>query len=295
MEKPLFTKTRFAPTPSGFLHLGNIYSFAFTAALAQKYNAKIFLRIDDLFREQLDIQHVHDIFDTLNFLIIPWDMGPKNMQEYEQQYSQMHRLGMYRKALGQLVDKGRVYACTCTRTEVGRLSADHAYTGTCRDKNLPLDTKDAWWRLRTDNTKELSVKTLDGVVTTTLPATMQDFVIKRKDGYPAYQLTSVLDDIYFGIDLVVRGQDLWDSTLAQQYVASLLGENNFGNTIFYHHPLLITADGSKMSKTAGATSVQYYREQHKQPADVFALVAGMMGITERPNTWEDLINTYALY
>src|SRR6185312_6440352 len=97
-----FKKTRIAPTPSGFLHLGNAYSFALTAALAGKYGARILLRIDDLDRERVQKQYVQDIFDTLNFLEIPWHEGPRNMDEYEKQYSQIHRLDLYRQTLDML-------------------------------------------------------------------------------------------------------------------------------------------------------------------------------------------------
>jgi glutamyl/glutaminyl-tRNA synthetase len=108
-----FNRTRLAPTPSGFLHLGNILSFAITAALAEKTGAKILLRIDDLDRERVNKLYVQDIFDTLNFLEIPWDEGPRDAKEFEQTHSQMQRMAMYREALRQLADEGKVFACTC--------------------------------------------------------------------------------------------------------------------------------------------------------------------------------------
>lgn len=98
MNEPVFNKTRLAPTPSGFLHLGNIYSFALTAALARKTKSKILLRIDDADRERTNKRYVQDIFDTLDFLGIPWDEGPRNIKEYEQEYSQVHRMDIYTKA-----------------------------------------------------------------------------------------------------------------------------------------------------------------------------------------------------
>src|ERR1700761_6754186 len=96
-----FNKTRIAPTPSGFLHLGNVLSFAITAVIAEKTNAKILLRIDDLDRDRVNKQYVQDIFDTLNFLEIPWDGGPRNFGEYESEYSQVHRMGLYQRVLDQ--------------------------------------------------------------------------------------------------------------------------------------------------------------------------------------------------
>ncbi len=284
----LFNKTRIAPTPSGFVHLGNVLSFAITAALAGKTKARIVLRIDDNERDKINKSHVQDIFDTLNFLEIPWDEGPQNLWEYENEYSQLHRMDIYTKTLAQLKEHGNIFACTCSRSQVMGRNKERVYPGTCRHSNIPYDTANACWRLLTNNTKELSVKTMDGKeIITRLPAVMQDFIVKKKDGYPAYQLTSVLDDIYFGIDLVVRGEDLWPSTLAQHYLASVLQQDAFSGITFYHHPLLMAGD-DKLSKTAGATSVQYYRSQHKKPADIYSMIARMLGIEATPANWQEL-------
>ncbi|MFI5195554.1 MAG: glutamate--tRNA ligase family protein [Chitinophagales bacterium] len=288
-EDIIFKKTRIAPTPSGYLHLGNVLSFAITASLAKKTNAKIVLRIDDADRERTNKLYVQDIFDTLNFLEIPWDEGPGNVGEYEQQYSQLHRMDIYRKALQQLKESGSVFACTCSRADVLRLNADSIYSGTCRDKNLPLDTENASWRIRTDDTKEITVNTLQGVIKTILPASMQYFMVKKRDGFPAYQLTSLMDDVYFGIDLIVRGEDLWPSTLAQLYLATILGQDTFLNATFHHHPLIIGADGNKLSKSEGATSVHYLRKEGKKPADIYTMIVGMLGIEGDPGSWEKLV------
>ncbi|GAA0554728.1 tRNA glutamyl-Q(34) synthetase GluQRS [Chitinophaga japonensis] len=276
---PTFHKTRIAPTPSGFLHLGNVLSFAVTAALAWKTQAGLLLRIDDLDRDRVQREYVQDIFDTLHFLDIPWEEGPADYTTYETVYSQLHRMDLYREALRQLEEAGQVFACTCSRAQVAAMSPDGAYPGTCRHKNIPLDTPGVSWRLHTSATKELNVKTLPGeVVRATLPLLMQEFVVRKKDGDPAYQLTSVLDDQYFGVDLVVRGADLWGSTLAQLYLSTLLPGNTFQQCTFFHHPLLLETADQKLSKSAGATSVQFLRREGKQPADIYAMIAGMLGI-----------------
>lgn len=285
---PHFKKTRLAPTPSGYLHLGNVLSFVITTALAEKAGAKILLRIDDLDRDRVNKQYVRDIFDTLNFLEIPWHEGPRNFAEYENQYSQMHRLDSYHEALQQLKDTGAVFACTCSRAQIRENNPDDIYPGTCRNKNIPLDGKDACWRLKTDDKKELSVKTLYGeTIKTTLPATMQNFVIRKKDGYPAYQLASVVDDLHFGVDLIIRGEDLWPSTLAQLYLSDVLGLDNFQKTTFYHHPLLTETAGKKLSKSAGDTSIKYLREHGKKPSDIYTEIAAMLGIQhEQVDNWQ---------
>lgn len=285
----VFGKTRLAPTPSGFLHLGNVLSFAVTAALARQTGASLLLRIDDLDRERVHPAYVQDIFDTLHFLEIPWDEGPRSVTEQEQVYSQLHRLPLYRQALQQLAAQGQVFACTCSRAEILRVNANGVYPGTCRDKQLPLDTPGACWRLRTVPETLLQVQEWNGAVhPTTLPATMHDFVVKKKDGFPAYQLASVMDDLYWKVNLVVRGVDLWPSTLAQLYLAAVLGREEFLSARFYHHPLLMEKGQVKLSKSAGATSVQYLRKQGWQPAAVFVAIGDMLGIATPVRNWEEL-------
>ena len=94
-----------------------------------------------------------------------------------------------------------------------------------------------------------------------MPAEMKNFIVRRKDSVPAYQLTSVIDDLHVGIDFIVRGNDLWPSTLAQHYLAQQLGAARFAEICFLHHPLLKNAHGEKLSKSAGALSVKHWREQ----------------------------------
>ena len=288
MQEPMlkFNKTRIAPTPSGFLHLGNVLSFVLTAALAQQTGAKILLRIDDLDRERVKPEYVQDIFDTLNFLEIPWQEGPRNVAEYEKDWSQVHRLALYRDALEKLERNGHVFSCTCSRAQLQ--ASRNVYPGTCLGKGLSLDTPESNLRLITDD-DEVWMKTYPGKsIGTTLPDEMNDFVVWKKDGLPAYQLASVCDDIYFGVDLVVRGLDLWPSTLAQLQLATKLGETGFTDVTFYHHPLLMTAGGEKLSKSAGDTSVKFLRGQGKTPADIYTIIADLAGKEQRVNNWSQL-------
>ena len=270
----IFRRTRIAPTPSGYLHLGNVLSFAITASLAKEKNARIFLRIDDMDRERTEARYVQDIFDTLNYLEIPWDEGPRDYEEFQREYSQVHRQGLYREALTALQRSGRVFACTCSRSDIARLSPDGVYPGTCRTARIPLDTDNTNWRLLTDPAP--------------LPASVKDFVIRRKDGFFAYQLTSVVDDLFFDVDLVVRGEDLRASTEAQLYLSQFLPANTFRDTTFFHHQLLPDTDGEKLSKSAGALSVQSLRREGKTPADIYSMIACMLGSGERINNYREL-------
>jgi glutamyl/glutaminyl-tRNA synthetase len=283
-----FKRTRLAPTPSGYLHLGNILSFAITAVLARKYGARILLRIDDFDLERTNKLFVQDIFDTLNFLEIPWDEGPRNMKEYEQEFSQVHRMSMYRDALQQLRDEGHLFACSCSRVQVLSSGADKGYPGTCVDRQIPLDTPRTSWRIDTSKTTELAIKTLDGTVRKSLPESMKDCIVRRKDGVPAYQLISVIDDIHYGVDLVVRGEDLWASTLAQAYLARALRLDAFKQITFYHHPLVTDAEGKKLSKSEGATSVHYLRQDGKTREEIYSLIGEHFGAGVGVGSWEEL-------
>lgn len=284
---PRFRKTRLAPTPSGYLHVGNVLSFVLTASMAERTGAAILLRIDDLDRERVEKEYVQDIFDTLHFMDIPWQEGPKNVEEYETRYSQVHRMDLYRDALQELVKEDAVFACTCSRTQVLSANPDGVYPGTCRNKNIPLDTPNASWRLKTDDEKKLEVRTLSGsFINTTLPSHMRDFVVRKKDGFPAYQLSSLVDDLHFNIDLIVRGEDLWPSTLAQLYLASVLRKDAFSGCTFHHHSLLLSSEGHKLSKSAGSISIQHYRKEGLVAADVYSSISKMLGLPEARNRRE---------
>ncbi len=274
MSETYFSKTRITPTPSGYLHLGNAGSFLLTAALAKKANAKLLLRIDDLDRERAQRKYVEDVFDTLHFLGIEWEEGPKNYAEYEQLYSQIHRMSLYQNALQQLRDSGNVFACECSRTQWQ--SGTHACQ--CRERNLSLDAPRVSWRLMTDTILPITIKTTYGEeITAILPSSMQSFVVRKKDGLPAYQLSSLVDDEHFGVDAIVRGEDLWESTLAQQYLALVLNKPFFEKVLFYHHSLMMEMDGvHKLSKSAGALSIRHLRQEGIKREEVIKMIEDKM-------------------
>lgn len=228
----------------------------------------VFLRIDDMDRDRVSDVYVQDIFDTLHFLNIRWDEGPRDLEEYKRVYTQVHRMGLYRETLDRLRATGAVFACTCSRSQL----RGGAYPGTCRDKGLSLDAGDVSWRLRTDPGRVLSVRTPAGLVRATLPPDVQDVVVRRRDGFPAYQVASLVDDLYYEMDLIVRGEDLWSSTLAQQYIGGVLGERRFQDILFHHHPLLTDAAGKKLSKSAGAASIQALRKEGYTAEDIYRLI-----------------------
>ncbi|MBX2922044.1 MAG: hypothetical protein KF746_07620 [Chitinophagaceae bacterium] len=293
MTAPAFHRTRIAPTPSGYLHLGNVFSFIITAGLARKFNAGILLRIDDLDQERVRAEYVQDIFDTLCFLDIPWDEGPRNVEEYREKFSQLHRMALYDQALRHLQENDLVFACECSRSKLSDIPAGKGYPGTCLTKALPLNRKGLNWRIYTNSDDDILIRDLfEGDQKFTLPATMHYFAVRKKDNYPAYQLASVVDDLHYGVDLVIRGEDLQDSTLAQLYLAGVLPHNDFLNAVFYHHPLIKQYDGMKLSKSAGDTSIQLLRKMGKSPSDILAMIAQALGCHQPVARWEELFEWY---
>jgi glutamyl/glutaminyl-tRNA synthetase len=281
-QHPIFSKTRIAPTPSGYLHLGNVLSFVLTVALARQTGAKILLRIDDLDRERVQTAYIQDIFDTLNFMEILWDEGPRDLAEYQNQWSQLHRLELYHKTLERLKMNGHLYACTCSRTTIAPC--------TCYNQHLAFNSPDCSWKLKTDD-NEISVETYPKqTISAKLTPDMQNFVVRKKDGFPAYQLASLCDDLHFGVDLIARGHDLYTSTLAQLQLAQKLKETPFLNATFYHHPLLMASVNQKLSKSAGDTSVKYLRGQGKTPTDICTMIARLCGKQYPVNNWQELVD-----
>jgi glutamyl-tRNA synthetase len=235
--------------------MGNAYSFILAQKLAKKYGVRIVLRIDDMDTNRVRSEYVEDIFETLRVLQIHWNEGPRSMSEVGQ-FSQRSRTQHYNDLLEYLRDNDLVFACNCSRSKLQRSGAE-GYDGHCRHLNISLDDPMACWRLKTDEPFELAVNTVQGApVLSGLPADMNNFIIRKKDGDPSYQLCSLSDDLFFEIDLIVRGEDLWSSTLAQLYLARILNKPAFENCTFFHHPLLMNRQGKKMSKSAGDPSIR---------------------------------------
>lgn len=283
-----FAQTRIAPTPSGFLHLGNAYSFLLTKALAEKHGAKILLRIDDLDRERYRQEYVQDIFDTLDFLEIQIHQGPSSLAEFESQWTQRERIPLYQEALDQLQQSRLLFSCTCTRSQILQIDPRGIYLGQCLDRRMPLDKNEAAWRINT-----LDADFLDYIAypstqkSALLPEEASCYVVRKKDKDPAYQLASLVDDLHFGVDLIVRGQDLFPSTLAQLDLARILGKEEFAKTTFYHHPLLKGPDQSKLSKSAGAFSIRQLRQEGKRLGDVFQLLGKSLGLQEEIHSFQE--------
>jgi glutamyl-tRNA synthetase len=276
-----FKLTRIAPTPSGFLHLGNLYSFLITRVLAERHGAKILLRIDDLDRERFKTEYVQDIFDTLDFMEIGYDLGPKNLQEFDAEWSQIHRLPQYEAGLQKLSAEKILFACDCSRKKIQQMDSSGYYLGHCQDRRIPLDRPDVAWRFNTFIADFIQIQQYPvNLQFHVLPEDTAFFVVRKKDKQPAYQLTSLIDDLHFGVDLIVRGTDLFGSTLAQQLIAQALENISFSQVNFLHHTLIKGAQKEKLSKSEGATSIQFLRKSGKKPTDIYRILGELIGAKE---------------
>jgi glutamyl/glutaminyl-tRNA synthetase len=288
MNTTMASKTRIAPTPSGFLHLGNILSFAITAGLARDTGASILLRIDDLDRSRMRLEYLQDIFNTLDFLGIPWDTGPRDATDFLENWSQTKRLNIYKLVLQELANSGFVYACRCSRKDISSQMPEDGGCN-CRDEKIPLESPEVSWRWLLKMGRPISYHDfLVGPVTSPIAQEIQHFVVRKKDGMPSYQLASVLDDHHFGVDLIVRGADLHNSTLMQLHLSQRMQQSNFPRAHFLHHDLLRDSLGEKLSKSAGATSVHFLRQQGMSPASIFELISSMFDLQKKANSWQTL-------
>lgn len=278
---------RLAPTPSGFLHVGNAFGFCLTWLLARSHpGGRLVLRIDDLDSARKRHEYVGDIFYSLDWLGLDYDLGPGGPDDFEAQWSQRHRLDLYHAALSRLDDRQRLFACHCSRTSI-RQSPAGLHPESCKQQHEPI-TRSAGgiaWRIDTSNVRS-TWQDSDGVSrSVNVDECMRDFVVRRKDGVPAYQVASVVDDAYFGVNLIVRGADLIESTAAQIWLSSQLPHDPLGHCAFLHHGLLTDETGQKLSKSEGASSLRSMRlagvgadELYRQ----FSPLLGLDGIVSSP-------------
>lgn len=233
--------SRLAPTPSGYLHLGNAVNFVLTWLLTRQAGGTLHLRIDDLDRARLRPAYLDNIFRVIDWLGIDYDHGPSGPDDFLRHHSQLLHLPEYNRALRRLAQQpGLVHASQRTRTGGSDLA-------------VPLDSPGVAWRACVPAGTEINF--LDGWQGETrvpLGALMPDFVVRKKDAVAAYQVASVVDDLRLGTNLIIRGLDLQPSTAAQVWLAGQLSETaafNAARIQFYHHQLLTNEAGQKLSKS----------------------------------------------
>lgn len=227
---------RIAPTPSGYLHAGNEFNIRSIVEWQQKIGGEILLRIDDLDALRVRPEYVEDIFHRLNAWGIRWDMGPRGRQELEQVWSQSLRMEFYQSGMVLLHQTGWIYPCSCSR------KALQASACPCRPTSFPVPPNSSHLQNFQTQPPNLfqNLKFPFSIFNPNLP----DTTVWRKDGFPAYQLSSLLDDLLFQITHIVRGTDLLPSTEMQTILNYLLNsawnphsENlTINSSIIINHP-----------------------------------------------------------
>ena len=254
--------TRFAPSPTGRLHLGHAYSAVLGHSLALESGGEFRLRIEDLDQTRSRAEFVDRIYEDLRWLGLDWD---------EPVFVQSRRTSEYEDALEQLKAAGLAYACFCTRADIAQsLTAPHgdaatSYPGTCRtlpdDPERRLSTPHCW---RLDSAKALAVAGLpswtevDGESFTAKAGQIGDAILARKDAPASYHLSCVVDDAASGVTTVVRGADLRPSTPIQRLLQQLLG---LPEPTYLHHPLVAHADGRRLAKRDLAPTLAAIRDE----------------------------------
>jgi glutamyl-tRNA synthetase len=272
-------KTRIAPTPSGYLHRGNAYSFCLTYLAAKSLGLKLLLRIDDADQLRYRDAYAANIFDTLLALGIEWDEGPQSIDQLKTTWSTTHRQEQHQLLLFALRDAERLYGCSCSRKELQKLQTNDL-PHPCLSEPLSLNQPKVAWRLKYP---PATVKILNFSRNTSIeswPNAMNDVVLKQKNGTVAYQLGSLADDVYFEISHIIRGRDLWDSSLTQLGIGQILN-SPFCQSKFYHHPLVVSTNGKKLAKSQEAPAILQRLQNLQKRALFFNELSHWLGFTAR--------------
>lgn len=290
---------RFAPTPSGRMHLGNIYSALIAWLSVRSQGGRIVMRIEDLDPRTQSGPWTTLLLEDMRWLGLYWDEGP---------YFQRERQDLYASAVATLDQDGLLYPCFCTRAELHAASAPHAsdgtpiYAGSCRNLSATeiaerARTRPAALRLRVpdkcDPSGQLAIDDrVYGHVEETLARDCGDFLVQRSDGVFAYQLAVVVDDADMGITEVVRGRDLLDSSVRQTYLQNLLG---YRHPRYAHIPLLTAKDGRRLSKRDRDQDIEALRERFGAPEALLGWLAHRTGLVEdlRPRSADNLVDLFS--
>ena len=269
---------RFAPTPSGRMHLGNLFSALLAWLSIRSQGGELVLRMEDLDPQRTGEGYAAQLRQDLAWLGLTWD------RETE---PQSRRSDAYLAAFRLLEARGLLYPCYCTRSRLHRADAPHAadgvyvYEGRCRDLSPAEQAafgRAPAWRVRVPD-REISVQDgIQGLYIEHLTRDCGDFLVRRADGIFVYQLAVVVDDAAAGVTEVVRGRDLLSSTPRQMYLQELLGAPH---PCYYHVPMLLAPDGRRLSKRDGALDLEAL-SHHMGPEAILGLLAHWAGLLPRP-------------
>jgi glutamyl-tRNA synthetase len=251
--------TRFPPSPTGYLHVGNARTAIFNWLYARRMQGKFILRIEDTDTERSTQEAIDAIFEALEWLGIDWDEGP---------YYQTHRLEIYNSYLERLIDSGQAYYCTCSpqaieamRQKAMASGGKPKYDGTCRDKGLSK-TPGTVIRLKAPLSGTTVVADVIKGNIVFQNDELDDFIVCRSDGIPTYNFAVVIDDISMQVNTVIRGDDHVMNTPKQILIYKAL---DCSLPVFGHVPMVLGTDKSRFSKRHGAVSVSAYRDMGYLP------------------------------
>ncbi len=257
-------RVRFAPSPTGHLHIGGARTALFNWLLARRHGGQFVLRLEDTDSERSTLQNEQEILRDLAAMGLEWDEGPDTGGPYGP-YRQTERVEAYQRVIQQLLEAGHAYRCTCTAERVAKLreqaladKRDPKYDGRCRDLGLGPDCGPHVVRFRMPRDGEVVIDDLVKGRVAFRNAQLDDFVLRRTNGDPTYNFVVVVDDHQMNISHVIRGDDHLGNTPKQVHIYRALGAEppRFG-----HVPLILGPDGKRLSKRHGATSVGAYLEQ----------------------------------
>lgn len=275
---------RFAPTPSGRMHAGNVLCAMLSWLSVRRQNGEFVLRIEDLDEGRCRFgENSRILMEDLRWLGIDWERGG-NPQEF-----QSNRFPVYREYFEKLRDMGLIYPCYCSRAELHSATAPHGndgqvfYDGHCRrlffSGEAPPGGRLPAFRVIVPDEEISFTDGIQGAYRENLMRECTDFVVRRSNGVYAYQLAVVVDDGLSGVTEIVRGRDLLSSTPRQIWLYRLFG---FPVPEFYHMPLLLSPDGKRLSKRDGDTDIGAMREKYGRPEPVIGLLAASAGLIDRP-------------
>jgi glutamyl-tRNA synthetase len=264
-------RTRFAPSPTGDLHVGGAWVAIASWRMARDGGGAFVLRMEDIDTPRAVRGSAERILDDLRWLGATWDEGPGDAGPFAP-YTQSERAPLYQAAVDDLTARGLTYPCDCSRAEIARVaSAPHAgeeavYPGLCRDRDPAREMKRApAIRVRVPSERVAFDDRVMGPVEQELARDVGDFVLRRGDGVFAYQLAVVVDDLAMRITDVVRGADLLASTPRQIAIARMLGADP---PRYWHLPLVVASDGSRLAKRSPGGVVRALREAGLAPDEI---------------------------
>jgi glutamyl-Q tRNA(Asp) synthetase len=263
--------TRFAPSPTGYLHLGHIVNAIYVWGIARALGGRVLLRIEDHDRLRSRPAYDEALRDDLEWLGFRAD-GPRVARQSDEPEA-------YAAALAQLAASYHVYSCDCSRREIAASASDSGgevrYPGTCRTRGLEA-SRGRSVRIEIDQGKEDFVDALLGKRSQDPSEQCGDLLLRDRDGQWTYQFAVTVDDCRQKIDLVIRGADLLSSTGRQIRLARMLGRAK--PPVFLHHPILLKPGGEKLSKSSGDTGVRELRAAGTSPEDVIGRAAHAVGL-----------------